>query len=170
MEIIKAAEDWAKAEMVSSIFFMLFGLAYLYASISFWKLGTTQLSKALIIPLLIAGGLLLSAGISFYLSSKSKLADFEKEYNENTSAIVKSEIKRTKSTIKTYQNVALKVFPAIIVVAALVYIFISIPMVRAICIGLIAFLSILILLDSQALKRMKTYHHQLELAEGELHK
>jgi len=27
MEIIKAAEDWAKAEMVSSIFFMLFGLA-----------------------------------------------------------------------------------------------------------------------------------------------
>ena len=65
MEILKAATTWTKAEVTSSLFFMLIGVVYLLASIGFWQLGKTPLTKALIIPILIAGGLLLSAGISF---------------------------------------------------------------------------------------------------------
>jgi hypothetical protein len=163
MEILKSATTWAKAEMISSIFFMLFGVVYLSASIGFWQLGKTPLLKALIFPTLIAGGLLLSAGVSFYFTSKSKLNSFENAYKTNPSAIIKSEITRTEKTIKTYENIALKVFPLIVVVVLLVAIFISYPLVRAICIGIIAFLLVLILLDSQALKRMKIYHEQLEI-------
>lgn len=164
MEIIKAANTWAKAEIASSYGFMLFGLIYLLVSIAFWQLAKTPLTKALIIPLSIAGGLLFSAGISFYSSNKSRLTSFKTEYEANPSALVASEIDRTKKTITTYENVALKVFPAIILVAALVAIFISAPIVRGICIGIIAFLSVLVALDSQALKRTKVYHQQLESA------
>lgn len=168
MEIVKAANVWAKAEVVSSIFFMLFGVIYLLSAIGFWKWGNTSLTKALIIPILIAGGLLVSAGISFYSSNKSRLSSFETEYKANPSTLIKSEIARTAQTIKTYENVALKVFPAIIIVALLVSIFVSNPTVRAIGIAIIAFLSVLVLLDSQALKRIKTYHQQLELVEKDL--
>lgn len=164
MEIVKAATEWAKAEIVSSTIFMLFGLAYILGSIGFWKFGNTPLTKALFIPLLIAGVLLLGAGISFYLTNKSALANFETEYNDNPTAMINSEIDRTKSTIKTYENVALKVFPAIILLAILVFCFISHPIVRAISIAVIAFLIVLVLIDSQALKRMKVYHNQLESA------
>ncbi len=161
MDILNAATNWAKAEIVSSFFFMFFGIVYLLATISFWKWGNTPLMKALVIPMLIAGGLLLGAGISFYLSNKARLTTFETAYKTNPSTLIKSEIERTGQTIKTYENVALKVFPAIILVAILVCIFISNPVVRAISIAIIAFLSVLILLDSQALKRTQTYHQHL---------
>lgn len=165
MEIIKAATEWAKAEIISSIFFMLFGLIYILVSVGLWKLGSTTLAKALILPLLIAGGLLLSAGVSFYLSNKSKLNNFETEFKADSSSVIKAEILRTESTMKTYKNVALKVFPAIIILAILISFFISNPTVKAICIAIIAFLSVLVILDSQALKRIKTYHQKLELAD-----
>lgn len=164
MELLNAAIHWAKAEITSSIFFILFGLVYLVAAIACWKFGNTPLFKALIIPMLIAGGLLLGAGVSFYLGNKSKLSSFEIDYITNPSAFIKSEITSTAQTIKTYENVALKVFPLIILTATFIVIFISIPLVRAICIAIIAFLSVLVLLDSQALKRIKTYHQQLKLS------
>jgi len=167
MEIIKAVTEWAKAEIVSSIFFMLFGLGYILGSIGLWKFGNTQLMKALIIPLFIAGGLLFSAGMSFYFSNKSKLSNFEKEYKENPSAMIHSEITRTEGLISTYEKVALKFFPAIILLALIVLFLIPKPMVKAICIAIIAFLLVLVLLDSQALKRVKTYHNQLELIQSQ---
>lgn len=168
MEIITAANSWAKAEITSSIFFMIFGVVYLLVAFGFRQMGATPMIKALIIPMLVAGGLLLFAGMSFYFSNKAKLTSFKTDYKANPSAMIKSEIASTAKTIKTYENVALKVFPAIVLAAALIAIFISNPMVRAICIGIIAFLSVLVLLDSQALKRMKTYHQQLELVQADL--
>lgn len=165
MEIVNAAIDWAKAEIVSALFFMLFGIAYIGIAIACWKLGSTPLIKALILPMFIAGGLLLGAGISFYLSNNSKLKKFETDYKTNPAALIESEIERTEQTMKTYQNIALKVFPAIILVALLVSFIVPNPMVRAICIGIIAFLFVLVLLDSQALKRIKTYHQKLELVD-----
>jgi len=161
MEIVKAANEWAKAEIGSSFFFMLFGVAYLLVALGFWQWGSSALAKALVLPILIAGGLLLAAGIGFFVSNKSKLASFETSYKTNPSELIASEIERTGKTIKTYENVALKVFPAIIIIAALISFFISNLTVRAICIAVIAFLSVLVILDSQALKRMKPYHQQL---------
>ncbi len=170
MEIIKGATEWAKAEMVSAILFMAFGLIYILVSVGAWKLGSTALTKSLIIPILVAGVLLLSAGIGFYTSNKKLLNNFEKEYNTDAAQLISKEIERTGSTIKTYENVALKVFPAIILVAVIVLFFVSNTTVRAIAIALIAFFSVLVLLDSQALKRMKTYHQQLKVEQIELKK
>jgi len=161
MEIIKAATIWAKAELTSAIFFMLFGIVYLLASAGFWQYGNSPLTKALVFPMLIVGGLLLSAGIGFYFSNKSKLNSFETEYKANQSALIKSEIERTEKTIKTYENVALKAFPIILLVAVLVAIFVSNPLIRAISIAVVAFFLAIIILDSQALKRIQIYHHHL---------
>ncbi len=166
MDILKAATVWAKAEMVSSIFFMFIGGVYILSAIGFWQLGNNALTKALIIPIMIVGALLLGAGISFYNSSKSLLSSFETEYKTNPSSLIKSELDRTTRTIKTYEKAALKVFPLIIIIALLMVVFISKPTIRAIGIAIIAFLIVLVLLDSLALKRMKTYHQQLELVEG----
>jgi len=167
MEIIKTATEFAKAEIVSSIIFMFFGITYLLGSLGLWKFGQTSFTKALVIPILIAGVLLLCAGISFYLSNKSRIDNFEIEYKKNPNELINSEIVRTASTIKTYETVALKVFPIIIIIAGIIFWFTSNPIVRAICIALIAFLFVLVLLDSQALKRMKAYNQQLELVDTE---
>lgn len=164
MDIVSSAKNWAKAEIKSSFFFMLFGIGYLFIAIFVKQMENSPLAISLFIPLMIAGGLLLLAGISFYFSYKSKLINFEKNYKANPLTFLLAEIESTAKTIKTYQNVALKVFPVIILIATLIALFISLPIVRAICIGVIAFLGVLVILDSQALKRMKTYHQHLRVA------
>lgn len=161
MKILKVATDWAKAEIVSSYFFSLFGILFLLATLGFWQLGKTEVSKAFIYPMLFAGILLLLAGIGFFFSNKSRLSSFEADYNTNPSAFVKSEIARAEKTMSSYQNVAFKVFPAIIVLATLLVIFVDSSMWRAISITTIALMVVIIFLDYNAHARMKVYHQQL---------
>ena len=63
MGILKTATDWAKAEIFSSSFFIVFGVLFVAVSIGFWQLGKTDLAKAYIIPTAVAGVLLLTIGI-----------------------------------------------------------------------------------------------------------
>ena len=50
MDILKTAINWAKAELFSTPFFILFGLVFMTASLGFWQLRKTDLTKAYIIP------------------------------------------------------------------------------------------------------------------------
>jgi cytochrome oxidase assembly protein ShyY1 len=62
MELLKLAIDWAKTEIFSSTFFVVFGILFLLASLGFWQFGKTDLAKAYIIPSLVAAVLLLIIG------------------------------------------------------------------------------------------------------------
>lgn len=62
MELLKLATEWAKEEVFSTRFFMLFAILFLIASIGFWQLGKTDLAKAYVIPTLVSGLLLLTIG------------------------------------------------------------------------------------------------------------
>ena len=50
IDILKTATDWAKPEMFSSGFFVLFGLAFCLSSYCFWQFGKTDTAKAYLIP------------------------------------------------------------------------------------------------------------------------
>ena len=72
MDILKTATEWAKAELFSTPFFILFGVLFIAASFGFWQLGKTDMAKAYIIPLLIAGALLMTIGFGLFLSDINK--------------------------------------------------------------------------------------------------
>ncbi len=63
MDILKAATNWAKDELFSTPFFILFGVVFLVASLGFWQLGKTDLARAYIIPTLVAGLMLMTIGL-----------------------------------------------------------------------------------------------------------
>ena len=67
MQILKVATDWAKAELFSTPFFVLFGLLFLIASVGFWQLGKTEIAKAYMLPTLVAGSLLIIIGVGLFL-------------------------------------------------------------------------------------------------------
>lgn len=46
MDLLKAAIEWTKAEMVSSAFFAAAGIVFLLSSYGFWQLGKTDMAKA----------------------------------------------------------------------------------------------------------------------------
>lgn len=165
MEILKTATEWAKAEVFSSTFFILFGVIFVAASIGFWQLGKTDLAKAYIIPTLVAGAFLLSAGLGLFFTNQSRITSFETAYNNDAPAFVESEIVRADKVLNEYKTVVFTAIPLIIAACALVIKFVNTPIWRASMITTIAMLVVILLIDGNANERHKAYKEQLELVE-----
>ncbi|MBT8238588.1 MAG: hypothetical protein HKN51_09065 [Saprospiraceae bacterium] len=161
MDILKLATEWAKAEVFSTRFFILFAILFIIASIGFWQLGKTDLAKAYIIPNLVAGLLLMSIGLGLFFTNKSRITQFENAFNADAPTFYQSEIERSESTLKEY-TVVFKVIPILIIIAAFVILFINSPTWRAISITTIAMLIVILLVDGSAHARMEAYHKELK--------
>ena len=170
MDILKAATQWAKAELVSTPFFALAGICFLALWFGFWQAGKTELAKAYIIPTIIAGALLVIIGLGLYFTNKSRIAQFEKAYNENTMAFVESELERADATLKEYKNIVFTGIPLIILICAVVLFFINTPIWRASIITTISMLSVILLIDGLAHARISAYNEQLIQAKQEIEK
>lgn len=164
MELLKLATEWAKGEVFSTRFFIIFAILFLIASVGFWQLGKTDLAKAYIIPSLVAGLLLLTIGLGLFYTNKSRITQFEKAFNTDAPAFYQSEIERSEATLKEY-TVVFKVIPILIIIAALLILLIHTPTWRAIGITTIALLIVIILVDGTAHARIETYHNALKLVE-----
>ena len=165
MDILKAATDWAKAEIFSTQFFILFGILFLFGCIGFWQMGKTEMAKAFVMPLLVTGTLLLVIGVGLFFSNKSRLASFPDAYNSDATAFVQSEIARAEKTMNEYQTIVFKIIPFIILAAALLIVFVDKPVWRAAAITTIAMMVVILLVDSNANARIETYHEALQSVE-----
>ena len=168
MEILKVATDWARAEVFSSQFFILFGILFLLGSIGFWQLGKTEVAKAFVVPMVVAGVLLLAIGLGIFIANKSRITSFAEAYNSDAPAFVKSEIARTQKSMGEYQTIVFKIIPLIIVIAALLIIFIDKPEWRAIAITTIAMMVVILLVDNNANARIESYNEQLVIVDQRL--
>lgn len=161
MDLLYLATDWAKAEVFSTRFFIIFAILFLLASFGFWQLGKTDLAKAYIIPTLVAGLLLMTIGLGLFFTNKSRITQFEEEFKADIPSFYQSELQRTESTLKEY-TIVFKVIPLLIIVAALLILFIYTPTWRAISITSIAMLIVILLIDGTAYSRMEVYHAELK--------
>lgn len=168
MDILKTATDWAKAELFSTPFFILFGIVFVAASVGFWQLGKTDIARAYIIPTLVAGVLLMIIGFGLFFNNKSRITQFERDYNNDKLAFVESELERAEATLKEYQTVVFKAIPIIIAICAIMIIFLNAPIWRASIITTIAMLTVILLIDGTAHDRIEAYNQELILVEKEL--
>lgn len=161
VDILKTATDWAKAEIFSSTFFVLFGIMFIVASIGFWQLGKTDIAKAYIIPTAVAGALLLIIGAGLIYANKTRITEFKTAYNSDAQAFVESEIARAKRTLDEYKHVVFTAIPIIIAACALVIIFVNTPIWRASMITTIAMMAVILLVDGTAHARIGIYNEKL---------
>lgn len=168
MDILKAATDWAKAELISTPFFAIAGLAFIAMSIGFWQVGKTDLAKAYIIPALVAGTLLVIIGAGLFFTNKNRITQFETSYEADPSALIASELERTEATLKEYKNIVFTAIPIIIVVCAAVIFSTNSPIWRASMITSIAMLAVIMLIDGLAHARIAEYNKQLIQAQKEI--
>ena len=162
LDILKAAMDWAKAEMFSSMFFALFGLVFLFASASFWYLGKTETAKAFIIPLLVTGILLLILGVGLVIANQWRLSTFPTAFAADANAFLASEIARADKTVSGYQKAVQIYLPAIIAICALALLVVKTPNWQASMVAIIAMMAVIMLVDTNASKRMEEYQETLE--------
>ncbi len=161
MDILKTSTDWAKAELLSNGFFILFGALFVVASLGFWHMGKTEMARAFAIPTLVAGVLLLILGCGLLYGTWKGLAWFNTAYTRDASAFVASEIARVDRTMAQYGVAAFKVIPLLIAAAALLILVLHGPVWRAGLITAIAFLCVLMLVDGNANARLGVYKDRL---------
>ena len=161
MQIIKTSIDWAKAEILSSSFFIVFGIVFVAVSIAFWQLGKTDLAKAYIIPTAVAGVLLVTIGIGLVYANKMRISSFSEDFKKDTPAFVQAEIERVDKTLKEYKTVVFTAIPLIITAFSIVLFFVNTPTWRAISITTIAMLMIILFIDGTAHARIEVYKSQL---------
>lgn len=168
MNILKAATDWAKAELISTPFFAIAGITFLAISLGFWQVGKTDLAKAYIIPTLVTGVLLVIIGLGLFFTNKSRITQFEKAYQEDAIAFIDSELERAEATLKEYKTIVFTVIPLIIVACAVVLFFVNAPIWRASMITTIAMLTVILFIDGLAHARIDVYNQQLIKAQQEI--
>ena len=118
MDLINLSTEWAKAEVFSTRFFMLFAILFFTASIGFWLFGKTDLAKAYVIPNLIAGLLIMTIGIGLFYTNKNRIKSFEIDFN-NPAVFFINESNRIEHTLKEYKNVFI-IIPIIMIAALLI--------------------------------------------------
>lgn len=165
MDILKISMEWAKDEILSSKFFILFGLLFLFGALGFWQMGKTELAKAFINPLLVCGTLLLIIGVGLLYSNTTRIQSFQKDYQTSSEKFVLAEIARADKTMAEFELVVFKVIPLIIVVCCFGIIFLHQPFWRAICIITMAMMVVILLVDTHSYMRIKEYKEKLVLFE-----
>lgn len=160
MEVLKTATEWARSEVFSTRFFIIFAIVFLVASIGFWQLGKTELAKAYVIPMLVAGVLLMTIGLGLFFTNKARVSQFEKAYHQDAGAFKASEVDRIERTLNEYR-VVFKVIPFLIVACGLVLAFVGTPIWRASMITTIAMLIVILLVDGTAYARIEAYEQDM---------
>ncbi len=161
MNILKTATEWARAELFSTSFFILFGIIFILASIGFWQLGKTDFAKAYVMPTLVAGTLLTIIGLGLTHTNYSRTIKFASVDNRSTHHFIEAEINRVERTLKEYKIVVFTAIPLIITACALGLIFVTAPIWRASLITTVAMMAVILLIDSTAHARIKTYYEAL---------
>ena len=165
MDLLKTATDWAKAELVSTPFFVLFGLVFITGSLGFWQFGKTEMAKAYVMPTLIAGVLLMIIGCGLFFTNKMRIQQFEKDYHVHPTKFLQKEIERSEATLKEYQNVVFTGIPILIAVCALALLFVKTPIWKTSLITSMAMLIVILLIDGTASARIKAYDQALKQIE-----
>lgn len=161
MDILKAATDWAKDELISTPFFILAGTLFLAISLGLWQVGKTDLARAYIVPMLVAGSLLTIIGLGLFFTNKARIDQFKIDHSENPIAFVEAELARTNATLLEYKNVVFTGIPVIIGICVGILFFVSAPRWRATIITSISMLSVILFIDGLAHARISEYRQQL---------
>ena len=165
IDLLKTASDWAKAEMISSAFFAIFGLLFVLTSLCFWHYGKTVSAKAFIIPLLVVGVLLLILGIGLVISTQMRLSAFADALNSDSAAFIATEIAYIDKTMMGYQNAIFKILPLCLIASALLMLFVKSPLWHASLITAMAMFVIIMLIDTNAHARLADYKEKLQQAD-----
>lgn len=161
IDILKTATEWAKAEMLSSAFFALCGLACCLISYGLWHYGRTDTAKAYIIPLLAVGALLIILGVGLVISNQLRLVAFPEAFQTDAAAFLASELARASKTISGYETAIYRALPLITLIAAGLLLFVKAPIWQASCVSTIAMMAVILIIDTNATARMVAYHQAL---------
>ena len=166
--VLQTSIAWAKAEMLSSSVFVLLGLAFLCASFGFWHLGKTDIARAYVIPMAVAGVLLLAIGLGIFIQSFGRVTSFAEAFDKDAMGFLEAETQRATRVLRDYQIAVFRVIPALIALCAVLFVMLEGPNWRASLVSAIAMLAVILIVDTNASARLEAYRVKLHEAANSL--
>lgn len=122
MSIVEHSVAWAEGEMFESASIAAAGALTISAGIAFRVIGTTAGAKAMLIPLLVAGGIFLASGTSGYFSNRARIAEFQEAHSEDPEAFVVEERARVEGFSSLFLFTMI-LAPSLFLIATLIFVF-----------------------------------------------
>lgn len=138
MEFLDHTLNWTKGEIFEAVIIAVFGILTIIIGFVFWKFGDTPNAKALLLPLIVVGGIFVGSGISMYLSNQKRLVEFEKRFKQDQVAFVQQEKPRVEDFQYLYTMTKI-LATAFFALALLFFWFTNNHYLQAVGIGLILF-------------------------------
>lgn len=161
MDMMKAATDWARAELLGSSLFILFGAAFVAASLGLWHFGKTDVSRAYVIPFVVAGVLLSILGAGLVFGAQRNLAGFASAHAEDAAAFLAAETAHAERVVAQYRLAVFRVMPLIVIACGALLMVVGSPAWRAALLTAIAVIAVVLLIDSAALARAEKFREQM---------
>ena len=155
MDILKTAEDWTKAEMLSSSYFVFFGVLFLVSSVGFWQIGKTDVARAYVWPTAVAGTLVLIIGIGIFVQSYGRLSSIPEAHSANAASFIAEELQCSSSVLAQNRVAVFKVIPLIVAACAILFVVLEMPILRASFATTIPMMAVLLLVDTNGLRPTK---------------
>ena len=111
MEFIDNTINWVKGEIIEATIICVFGAIIVLSGLLFWKFGTTQHAKSLIIPLIFIGTIPLLNGVIGIINNKNRIPSYELHWKQNQEEFIKTEYKR----VKGFDNIFKYTYPLAII-------------------------------------------------------
>lgn len=160
MDFYQHTTHWLKGELFEGTIILVFGVILLIISLLLWKFGLTANARSLVIPILVVG-LLFSLGIgSMMISNQKRIAQFDKAYQENPEAFIKSEKQRVEDFQVLYKySVGFAALSFLLTIIA--FGFFENRIFQSICIALMIIAVSLIIIDHFSKERAGIYYQHI---------
>jgi hypothetical protein len=160
-EFIDHTTNWYKGENFEGRMLIIWGVLMVVLALYFWKFSYYDVSRVLVVPILVVGlfwGIAAGYGL---IRNKQRLEKAKIEYKENPDTFIKNENKRVGGFFKYYRYL-LPGWSVLIIIGLAVFIFMGGNQIRAIGIAIILFSVAGLMVDHTSEQNAKKYHLEIE--------
>ena len=160
MELIEYTNKWLTGEIHEDIAIVVTGVVILILSILCWRFGTSESTRAMILPLLAAAILLIGLGVGLAVNNYNRREQFEQQYSESQQEFLESEKARVDEFMKIYPQTII-VSSVMMVIGVGLFAFCSRPSLRASALVLILIALTVLTIDYFSKERGVIYQNEL---------
>ena len=161
MEPIDYTNKWLAGEIFEGKSIAVAGVCLLVLTFIVWRIGSTDYSRAILLPMLVVALLHIGIGSGMVVSNSQRIPQFAEQYQKQTQQeYIDSENARVDGFMSIYPQVI--IFAAVsFAVAICLFAFCKTPWLRASALALIYLSLSFLVVDYFSKERAITYQHEL---------
>ena len=160
MELIDYTNKWVTGEILEDLAMVPGGVICLLLALVAWRWGSSESSRAIILPLTVVAVILIGLGGSLAYSNHTRQKQFVEQYQESPQKFLESEKARVADFMKIYPQTII-VSAVMMVIAVCVFAFCDKPWLRASALALILVALAALTIDFFSKERGVIYQQEL---------